>query len=101
MLTREHCRFCNRLTTFNEKRCTSCGMPKLNAIVHTPATPSVEKPPRCPNLCIGRMGFVSVPKEIEPGRFQCSICGSVFEKDDFSFLDDRPTVNAMKKESRR
>ena len=48
--------------------------------------------PRCPRGCI------SAVYETEPGRYCCRGCSAVFEQLESGALDDRPDVNAEKRE---
>lgn len=66
-------------------------MPVANATVK-PKAKSVNR--RCPR-CDSR----AVQREIEPGRYCCNRCRAVFEDDDFGYVDDRPDVNAEKREA--
>lgn len=68
-------------------------MPSANASVPIPKQAKTK--PMCPRCGQYRS------REIEPGRFSCNTCGSVFEPLEQNFIDDRPEQNAMKKERSR
>ena len=69
--------------------CLGCGTPVANA--RMPGKVSASKP-RCPNC------KRSQSRELERGRFLCGHCRAVFEREDVGYLDDRPAINAEKRE---
>lgn len=90
MTQRTHnCRFCGGLRDNNGKSCSGCG----SDLVACTQTKEITKRVTCP-AC--KLNGLSV--EMEPGRFRCQHCRSVFETDDMGFLDDRPDINLDKKE---
>ena len=91
-MSRAFCKICNRPTTFNKRECLSCLTPIARA--KRKKTETLKPQPQCPRHCGTGL------KQIKPGRFRCNNCGAVFEADDFSFVDERPAVNAEKKERR-
>ena len=93
MTTRIHCRFCGGARPTGSGRCLGCGAPVANAELK-PRKRS-RPPRRCPRCGSNRH------RERHDNTFECSACSAVFEDADFGFVDDRPEVNAMKKEGRR
>lgn len=89
-----HCRYCNGVREFTARQCLGCGSPKANAMV--PAASLVKsKKPQCPQC------NTTDTKSIDEERRSCNRCHTVFEPDDFGFLDTRPEQNAEKRERSR
>ena len=89
-MTQTHrCNFCNGIRPIHAGLCTGCGTPVIRC-----------KPPtikRNRNECPGCTH--TGPHELmETGRYRCQKCTAIFEGPDFGFMDDRPEVNAAKKE---
>lgn len=87
-----HCRYCNgeRQTT-PSGLCTGCGAPAANAKVHSPKKQE-SLAPKCPQ-CGGRKA-----RALDKS-WLCLKCGAEFDLSDLFILDDRPDVNAMKREA--
>ena len=85
----EHdCNICNGVRPNNGAVCLGCGSPIARC-----KRPKPRKTiPRCPRGCI------SAVYETEPGRYCCRGCSAVFEQLESVALDDRPDVNAEKRE---
>lgn len=89
------CRICNG----KERRiysglCDGCGHPVHNVELRPKKPSDFMNVPACP-ACHGLNR-----KELEPGRFLCLKCNAIYEHGDCGFVDDRPDINAMKKEAR-
>lgn len=90
MTATHKCRCCGGIRQNNGRICLGCGTPLHQCEI--PRKPRVSKVD-CPSC-----GKRSPQVVIEPGRYRCTACNSIFEADDFSFLDDRPDVSLEKKE---
>lgn len=86
---RVNCRICRHESPTNGKVCLGCGTPVANARAH-PSKKKNQKP-KCPQ-CRRDQSYEQL------GFLVCKACGAHFEDDDFTFVDTRPDVNAMKKE---
>lgn len=87
---RHHCTICGGIRPCADGVCLGCG-----GSARTPAGGVPPKPARttpCP-----RCGTFS-RSTLEPGRYCCRNCQAVYEADDFGFVDDRPDINAEKRE---
>ena len=92
-MTTIFCRFCNGSRHVNAlKQCDGCGMPAANANVPESVRKQKTLRLKCPK-CRGNH-----IREIEADRFNCETCDAVFEAADMGYVDDRPEINAMKKE---
>ena len=85
-----YCNFCRGIRPATATHCLGCGAPL--ARTKQPQQPKGAGRPPCPACRRTRS------REIEPDRYECRDCGAVFERDDFGYLDDRPDVNAEKRE---
>lgn len=85
-----NCNMCRKVQEHDGKRCLGCGTPVANAKVPT-KSPSK---PRCPGCGSGN----NKPVPWDESRLECQACHAVFELPDGVALDDRPDVNAMKRE---
>lgn len=85
-----YCRCCAGVRPNNGVVCLGCGTALISCERKQPARMSKVD---CP-CCAKRSPQVL----IEPGRYRCTACNSIFEADDFSFFDDRPDVSLDKKE---
>lgn len=92
MSDRLYCRICCGVRPMTDKLCLGCNTPRANAAVPVSKKTIVTAPPKCPGCGL------SHSITLEPGRWRCAICNAVFEKDDFSWLDDRAERNLEKKE---
>lgn len=82
-----NCRICGGIRPCVDSRCMGCG-----SSLRLCGSVAAKKPVHCPQC--GKSKYVNM----EIDRFRCEGCATIFEKDDFRFLDDRPDVNAEKKE---
>lgn len=89
-----NCRYCRGLRPTSHGVCLGCGAPVERAELQLRRR--TRKPRKCPKCGSGKY-----EETRDEGRFECRSCSSVFEDADFGFVDDRPEVNAMKKELRR
>lgn len=89
-MTNHFCKCCNGHRPNNGVICLGCG--SLLATCRRP------EPKRTTSASCPECGKNSLHVQIEPGRFLCGNCSSVFERDDVGFFDDRPDVSLEKKE---
>jgi transposase-like protein len=81
---------CRKVSPHDGRRCLGCGTPIANAKVTTKAPAK----PRCPNCGSGK----NKPVLGDESRLECQACHAAFELPDGYALDDRPDVNAEKRE---
>lgn len=87
------CRFCRKRREDVNGLCGGCGSEVRLAGVKPPQR-DINTPASCPKC--GRRG---VPQDDH--RWVCISCNSWFERDDQTYVDDRPDVNAEKQEAFR
>lgn len=86
------CRYCqHERQTTEGGLCTGCGAPAANARLRQPK-PQTSLAPKCPRCGCRKASALDK-------SWLCNKCGTEFELSDLFFLDDRPDVNAMKRES--
>lgn len=84
-----NCRPCGKVSPHDGKICLGCGTPIANAkAAKAPAGPKRV----CPKCKSGSY------RVLEEGRFVCRGCAAVYEELDGFAWDDRPDVNAEKRE---
>ena len=83
-----NCRYCDGERQVVLGICTGCGSPRSMAARRMKGRKKAEKCPKCKSPRI---------RLRETKEFHCMDCGAEFEAYDFSFLDDRPENNAIKK----
>lgn len=84
-----NCRPCGKVSPHDGRICLGCGTPIAKA--KAPSKPAATKQV-CPKCKSG--GY----RVLEPGRFICNGCQTVYEELDGYAWDDRPDVNAEKRE---
>lgn len=89
-----HCNFCRKVRQDVNGLCSGCGSEVRLAEKKRPAF-DLNTPCPCPKC--GRRG---VPQE-DDQRWFCLSCNIHFERDDQTYVDDRPDVNAEKQEAFR
>lgn len=83
------CRICQGDRPHNGTTCLGCG----TLLVKCKETKEKRNRHECPGCTH------TGPHQItEHGRWRCVKCTAIFEGPDFGFVDDRPEVNAAKKE---
>lgn len=87
-----NCRFCRGPRAIIAGKCSGCGMPRQNASDNSRQKQKVLRCPGC--RATGR-------DVLEPGRYCCRHCLTVYEDDDFTFVDTRPDRNLEKQGRRR
>ena len=85
-----NCRICQAVSPTDGTMCLGCGTPLRNAINRNKQ--HRVRPHLCPECHSNNY------RVLEPDRFCCTKCNSVFEPDDMGYLDDRPLMNAIKRE---
>ena len=89
-----NCNFCKGRRNVYHGLCDGCGHPEANVTAGSKQRqPAAARVPACP-AC-----HSSNRQELEPGRWLCRGCAGIFETEDVGYLDDRPDVNAQKREA--
>lgn len=90
-MTENHeCKCCGGSRPHNGEICLGCGTPILKC---KPSKSTNRFRSSCPQCASDGPHVV-----LEAGRYRCPKCTAVFEQPDFGFVDDRPDINAEKKE---
>ena len=84
-----NCHFCNGEREHDGKVCLGCGSP-VHSCAPRNTKPRSKNCPACRNPGPHQM--------ISFERYRCRGCSVIMEKQDFCFVDDRPELNAIKKE---
>ena len=84
-----YCGICQKQRQGQNGRCESCGSLVSTAKVKPPRSSTCPPCPKCGT-------YQSTLRS--DGYWHCRTCGGLHEPDDFGFLDDRPDVNAEKRE---
>lgn len=91
-MSEHQCRICDGKRPHNGTICLGCGTLLVKCKAAT-VKRDIRECPKCTHT--------GPHKLIEAGRMRCLKCTAVFEGPDFGFVDDRPEVNAEKKERLR
>lgn len=89
-----NCRICSGQREVIGSSCGGCGTPIANAEVKRKKS-AKRNAGRTKPKCRACKRFNT--RLHGDGQYLCIDCGAMFEGDDFSFVDDRPEHNAMKK----
>lgn len=90
-----NCRFCKGSRNVYHGLCDGCGHPAANVEVK----PATNKPAKVYRIPVCPACHSTNRTELESHRWMCNKCGGIFEREDMGYVDDRPDINAQKREA--